>query len=82
MFVFIDDAAAYTNKSISISAAYKEQGGLFHRHTNIGFSGKSRGPLLFLICVCEKEASGSDLKHTVTCLATEPLGLLMSAERM
>lgn len=56
--------------------------GLFHHHTNIGFSAKSRGPLLFLICVCEKEASGSDLKHTVTCLATEPLGLLMSAERM
>lgn len=27
-----------------------------------------------------RKASGNDLKHTVTCLAAEPLGLLMSED--
>lgn len=59
----------------------QEQRGLFHHQTNIGFSGES-GALLCFSFASVRKASGSDLKLTVTCLATEPLGLLMSAERM
>lgn len=88
MIVFTDqtckphvNAAASTNKSISVFTVRGE--GV---HSTIipilPFSRKSRGPLLFLICVCEKGASGSDLKHTVTCFATEPPGLPVSVERM
>lgn len=73
------NAAASTNKSISVFTVRGE--GV---HSSVipilPFSRKPRGPLLFLIC--EKGASGSDLKHTVTCLATEPRGLPESVERM
>lgn len=75
------NAAASTNKSISVFTVRGE--GV---HSSVipilPFSRKLRGPLLFLICVCEKGASGSDLKHAVTCLATEPPGLPVSVERM
>lgn len=70
-------AAAHTNKSVSISTVNKQEG-LFGG-MRLGFlptrwfPQQSRGALLlFLIGICEKEASGSDLRRTVTCLAAEP----------
>lgn len=38
-----------------------------------------KGPLRLFVYAMRK-ASGNDLEHTVTCLAAEPLGLLMSED--